>query len=130
MSGELSVQLRGEGRAGEGMQRSANLPYACWSKRCQPPFCKSPLFVEERACPIQCRLGKGGGQLFSGGALISIVLMQKKLKPIPIEITVHRKSVPKPIGVGLSVNLRPPPTWKTPSNRAAVKEVNEHQMLL
>lgn len=62
---------------GDGMQRSASLPYACWSHCRQPLFCKSPLFVEEWACPIQVRRE----QLFSRGAPIWIVPMQKKPQP-------------------------------------------------
>lgn len=76
---QCAAQGRGE-RAKEGMQRSANLPYACWSQHCQPLFCKSPLFVEGERVPFSAKQEKGG-QLFSGGALISIVLRQKKLLP-------------------------------------------------
>lgn len=69
-----------------------------------PLYCKSPLCVEGERAPFSADQSKEG-QLFSGGALISIVLRQENSRPpFPIEITVLRKSVPKPRGGGLSLN--------------------------
>lgn len=53
----------------------------------------------------------------------------ERTPPLPIETTVHRESVPKTRGGGLSLNPSTrhcfPPSQKTPSNQTAVKEVNE-----
>lgn len=115
-SPELSAGVGG-GEAGEGMQRSDNLPYACCSHRCQPFSARALCLLRGERVPFSADHKKGGGGVFSKGVLISIALTQKKLKPpFPIEITVHRKSVPKPRGGGLSLNPSKghllPPAWK------------------
>lgn len=121
---ESSVSGGREGRR-RAMQRSANLPYACWSQRRQPLFLQGPFVCWGESVSHSMQTRRRGGQ-FCGGALISIALTQKKLQPLFSYWNNSAKEECAKTQRGWAI-IKPKssPGLGSLSNRAAVKEVNE-----